>query len=563
MKKVIVIFMTFLILSFLAGIYFCIFSETMYTPYEGMENKISGNNAQSPPTNGDANKNCPNLLVHSGSSILLYNTNLPNNETNPIPFYNLDEYANYMEIQQKKGIHCPVLFLQQESNAQGDDVYRLRPDIFNPQSGSLQYIPSSQEHPKVVPVIDASRESRVYNKNNYSGFDPYGLHVGQYSVLDKIHDSTEAASMSDNPMDPNWGGVVYTQQKVDSGKYADNAVIKPNYTQPKSTVFYPQLYSSDGASREPPNYTIPRNTEGGDRWTEDTKRGGEYDVNSLSSSNSGSAYNSRITPTDESGASVGSPGSNTGYDPIIKGMKYNAQGPLTYQDNVNNWNAYNGSSGGGNSGASFTPGATATISQTDASRRDSALDFYRSSNPGDNMNQQRNQNVVPSSATTPATSPATPPPAEKTQYTASQIDLSFSAILTAPQAALYTALKTALIPATNPPITVENQTIIMNEINTLKIVPLSKLLTALQAALNNIINKYPDFKTYQTLDINNIGTVMNLIITSAMQGITQNIPNMTNEKLINIFSSVKMDIATLGSVQVKICQTVLAEASKS
>jgi hypothetical protein len=180
------------------------------------------------------------------------------------------------------------------------------------------------------------------------------------------------------------------------------------------------------------------------------------------------------------------------------------------------------------------------------------------------MIQQRNQNAVQSPAKTSssATTPATTPPAEKTQYTASQIDLSFSAILTAPQAALYTALKTALIPATNPPISAENQTIIMNEINTLKIVPLNTLLTALQAALNNVINKYPDFKTYQTLDINNIGTVMNLIITSAMQGITQNIPNMTNEKLINTFSSLKMDIATLGSIQVKICQTVLAQASK-
>jgi len=563
MKKVIVIFMTFLILSFLAGIYFCIFSETMYTPYEGMENKISGNNAQSPPTNGDANKNCPNLLVHSGSSILLYNTNLPNNETNPIPFYNLDEYANYMEIQQKKGIHCPVLFLQQESNAQGDDVYRLRPDIFNPQSGSLQYIPSSQEHPKVVPVIDASRESRVYNKNNYSGFDPYGLHVGQYSVLDKIHDSTEAVPMSDNPMDSNWGGVVYTQQKVDSGIYADNEVIKPNYTQPKSTFFYPQLYSSEGKSRQPPNYTIPRNTEGGDRWTEDTKRGGEYDVNSLSSSNSGSAYNNKISQTDKSGASVGTPGANTGYDPIIKGMQYNTQGPLTYQDNVNNWNAYNGSSGGGNSGASFTPGAS--VGQTDAYTRDSANNMFKSSNPSDTINYQRNSNSVqPSTKTsTTTTSPTTTPPVEKTQYTAKQIDLSFTEILTVPQAALYTALKTVLIPETNPPISAENQIIIMNEINLLKIIPLSKLLTALQASLNNIINNYSNLKSYKTIDANNIGTVMNIIITSVTQGLTSNIPGMTNEKLIKTFSSLKMDFAALGSLQVKICQTVLDQANKS
>ena len=313
MKPVFVIFMTFLVLSFLAGIYFCMNQQ----PIEGMENDQpdtsnsgngigSGKSDDTPKDDG-----CPNLLVRSGNSILLYNTRRPNDETNPMPFYNLDEYANYLKIQQNKGIHCPVLFLQQESNAQGDDVYRLRPDIFNPQPGLMQNMPTPpNQPPKVVPVVEASRESRLYNKNNYAGFDPYGLQVGQYSVLDKLHDSTMAtAQLSDNPMDPNWGGVIYTQQNVDSGKYANEVVFKPNYAQSANTYSYPQLYEGGGASRQPPpaNYTLPNPTNR-DRWTEDAGKGGDYDVNTLATANSEGgegggtgAYSNQInTPKDDS-----------------------------------------------------------------------------------------------------------------------------------------------------------------------------------------------------------------------------------------------------------------------
>jgi hypothetical protein len=311
MKKFLVIFMTFLVLSFFAGIYFCMNSHTLYSQFEGMESdsRAVSNSFTAQGTSGgqsdrdrDADANCPNLLVRSGNSILLYNTKRPNDETNPIPFYNLDEYANYLKIQQGKGIHCPVLFLQQESNAQGEDVYRVRPDIFNQKPGLLQNMPTPpNQPPKVVPVVDASRESRVYNKNNYSGFDPYGLQVGQYSVLDKIHDSTEAVQLSDNPMDPNWGGVVYTQQQVDSGKYEDNLVTVPNYSQTVNTNLYPQLYDSDSASRQPrANYT-DANPKSRDRWTEDTRKGGDYDVNTLATVNSGAAYETpMVTPKDDS-----------------------------------------------------------------------------------------------------------------------------------------------------------------------------------------------------------------------------------------------------------------------
>jgi hypothetical protein len=50
---------------------------------------------------------------------------------NPIQFGSLDDYIRYLEVQRKSGIHCPVLYLQQESNDQGQDVYRMRPSPFD------------------------------------------------------------------------------------------------------------------------------------------------------------------------------------------------------------------------------------------------------------------------------------------------------------------------------------------------------------------------------------------------------------------------------------------------
>jgi len=40
--------------------------------------------------------------------------------------------------------------------------------------------------------------------------------------LDAMYHSPE--KISDNPMDPNWGGVQYSREVVDSGKYKDNEI---------------------------------------------------------------------------------------------------------------------------------------------------------------------------------------------------------------------------------------------------------------------------------------------------------------------------------------------------
>jgi hypothetical protein len=180
----------------------------------------------------------------------LYNSKDPNAEV--LPFYNIDEYINYLEIQRRAGKHCPVLFLQYESTAQGTDVYRMRPSPFDLQGGVPPNIDPSQIRSidgRPVEVLDANRDNG-YNQNMFAGFDPYGLHIGQRTNLDVLHESTSVGKVeSENPMDNNWGGVQVTENAVRGGAYVDRYVSKPLYFTPKTT-YLPDIY---GAGPRPPS----------------------------------------------------------------------------------------------------------------------------------------------------------------------------------------------------------------------------------------------------------------------------------------------------------------------
>ena len=220
MKPITTVFLIFLLLSFASGIYFCA-THQMPIRKEGFDSNTD--------LSGPTEMNCPDMLIKSGNTLLLFNSKLPQSPgDNPLPFYNLDEYINYLEIQRKKGIHCPVLFVQEENNTQGQSVFRVRPDVFDTQGGLP--IQNPQENPAENPVkiADASRDNKPWNANQYSGFDPTGQYVGKYTTLDALHDSTyKGQNLSENPMDSNWGGVLYTKQAVDSGKYKENEVEPP------------------------------------------------------------------------------------------------------------------------------------------------------------------------------------------------------------------------------------------------------------------------------------------------------------------------------------------------
>lgn len=240
MKPITILFLIFLLLTFTSGIYFCATHVNVINLYENFDPK---QDLQGPTT-----IDCPDLLIKSGNSLLLFNSRLPQIPgTNPLPFFNLDEYINYLENQKKKGIHCPVLFVQEENNTQGQSVFRIRPDVFDPQGGLPTTQQSSSQTPFGIPfsktqsspanspiqVIDSSDDNPKWNQTGIQGFDPTSFHVGQYTTLDALHNSTyKGQSISDNPMDANWGGVLYTKKSVDSGKYKENEVAPPSANGP-------------------------------------------------------------------------------------------------------------------------------------------------------------------------------------------------------------------------------------------------------------------------------------------------------------------------------------------
>ena len=229
MREIQIAFVCFLVFTFFLGVYVCS-SSTAFdlvpstsTSTSTKKNVVEGMDVYSDANANanDKNKTCYNVLLKRGNSLLLYNTFQSQSDTNPITFANLDEYTEFMENQRKTGLRCPILYLQQENNVQGEDVYRIRPSPYTLEGG----LPPV--NPNVVPPTDSSRDNQKYNQGSYHGFDPYGQDVGRYTTLDQIHDSTKQVPVSDNPMDTNWGGVIHSQQMVDSGKYDENTVGKP------------------------------------------------------------------------------------------------------------------------------------------------------------------------------------------------------------------------------------------------------------------------------------------------------------------------------------------------
>lgn len=221
----------FLLIVFVIGLF-----ATMYFNPDKQNKKTDIENMEA-----QSNSSCPDMLIKKGQSLALYNTKTPVTEgSNPILFQSLDDYIVFVREQKEKGKDCPVLYLQQEVDTQGESVYRMRPSPFDLQGG----LSSTNTNQEQVQISDANRMNYPYNENNYPGFDPEGQYVGIYTNLDAIHDSTKQNIRSDNPMDPNWGGIEYTRTVVKSGKYEDREITKPVFNKTVNTAFYVDLPSN-------------------------------------------------------------------------------------------------------------------------------------------------------------------------------------------------------------------------------------------------------------------------------------------------------------------------------
>jgi hypothetical protein len=73
----------------------------------------------------------------------------------------------------------------------------------------------------------------AYPGGQYAPFDPLNQDINHYEYVAKEFASSQPQGLSDNPMDSNWGGVMYTQNAIKSGKYDENNITKPLLFQPK------------------------------------------------------------------------------------------------------------------------------------------------------------------------------------------------------------------------------------------------------------------------------------------------------------------------------------------
>lgn len=235
---------------------------------EGMESGIGGGNGSG---SGSGSRRCPNVLIQKGKDYFLFNTKLAKIPgVNPLQFASLEDYKEFMEWQRSQGINCPILYVQQSFDAQGNEVYQKRPDPLDLQgglgtepsasmvangtgfgvtggsgsgSGSFDDIDlsrlnlSNEEmglygsgggtgNPPMTMLFDAGRADPPYNKGHYPSFDPQNQYIGEFTPLDKMTEDAESGKYSADPMDPNWGGPEYSQALVHQGHYKDNEVYR-------------------------------------------------------------------------------------------------------------------------------------------------------------------------------------------------------------------------------------------------------------------------------------------------------------------------------------------------
>jgi hypothetical protein len=188
-------------------------------------------------------KRCPNLLIQKDNKFYLYNSKVAKVPgVNPVEFDNLEDYTEFLDWQRSQGIRCPVLYLQQTYDAQGNPVYKVRPSVSEPQGGLPPSIASSSGdiiyddplmtddisqkllYPNPTLLVDATRNDPPYNTNSYPAYDESSYYIGTTTPLDVMNIKQEELLKSPDPMDPNWGGAAYTQSLVDAGYYKDDEV---------------------------------------------------------------------------------------------------------------------------------------------------------------------------------------------------------------------------------------------------------------------------------------------------------------------------------------------------
>ena len=239
---------------FIVGLYFVV-------TYPSMQEGFGGG--------GHSNKRCPNILIQKGSVFYLYNSKIAKIPgVNPLQFNSLDEYIEFTDWQRSQGIRCPILYLQESYDAQGNPVLKARPSPTDLNGGlqplhlgstdvgglhknlgpaeivtsnksmiidssksiadalGVQSMPTARELPVQTKLVDAGRDDGNYNTNSYPSFDAKGMYNGLETPLDKMFHSPPGQP-SIFATDTTWGGIKYTQEMIDTGKVSSTRVNDP------------------------------------------------------------------------------------------------------------------------------------------------------------------------------------------------------------------------------------------------------------------------------------------------------------------------------------------------
>jgi hypothetical protein len=194
------LYLIFIITCLLLGIYFIIHFDKINNTNNILEGFIEPS---------DKGFKCPNVLIQKGVKYYLYNSKLAEVPgVNPIQFEHLEDYVEFMDWQRSQGIRCPILYLQHSYNAQGEAVYKVRPDPLDLQGG----LPPAPPINTNTNTSSCNKTLNIIDSNDFMDIS---------NITEK---DTENLLFSPNAMDDNWGGVQYTEKLVEAGVYDDDNV---------------------------------------------------------------------------------------------------------------------------------------------------------------------------------------------------------------------------------------------------------------------------------------------------------------------------------------------------
>jgi hypothetical protein len=250
-----------IIIAMMLGLYYCLtmtsnkIKETFVDSPNQEEKEIYGSSRD--PV-------CPDTLIERDGKIVLFSSNLEKVPgVNPIIFDNLEEYVEFTEWQRSKGITCPVLYLQNTNDAQGNNVYKVRPSIIDPQGGlppvvsrpdpQINIIENSNPNEKPGVNIQDVNDTMYFrngggnitgeqalntgphnigyvnanlpnNNNEIPGFTQSDFYQGTITPMDVALKKQQEQDVSPSATDSNWGGENYTNSMIEQGAYEGRTV---------------------------------------------------------------------------------------------------------------------------------------------------------------------------------------------------------------------------------------------------------------------------------------------------------------------------------------------------